>query len=411
MKKTIVTLIAFILCTGFINAQKDKIVGNWLVKEVKTENRTQTPYMITEYTEDSKMIMMGMELATWDYNKKSNEIVMTSEFDKDFNGNSKILKLTNKKLVVEKDDAIITYLKLDLEKIAEANKNSGLMGDWEISSPNPETKYFVTFKELDQFIFIQKDDYHESTIKGTWIFNKDTMSLTMIGFRDKTMPFGESKITRLDAASLELKNNGNTFKAIKKTQPTQKIERLTFTQEDFFTEEGDYLYENEEQKLPWYQLSVYGMRNTYAAINQVTYNYKTLIDETQSFDSKTLTTNVSVNFEEDEIEILFDYIFNGYDSYNLPEDYNLPPNKHDNYNDLFPYEDISFRVVSNEKISVPAGDFDCTVLEGLGSSEEMVKLWMIDDMPGIYAKIIQDNPDEHFGSYHIYELQEIKKTH
>jgi hypothetical protein len=62
------------------------------------------------------------------------------------------------------------------------------------------------------------------------------------------------------------------------------------------------------------------------------------------------------------------------------------------------------------QITTPAGTFECTVLESIDYDEVRKKLWMINDRLGIYARIIEENPDEIFGHYSVYELQEIK-TH
>ncbi len=409
MKKLLITLI-IIVCSFSSKAQESKIIGSWLLTQVETAGEIENIYMVTEYTKDGKMIMMEMEFATWDYNKKTNEIEMKSDFDKDFNGNGKILNLTDKELVIEKMGVKATYQKLDSkEEITTANLNSGLVGMWEFKEvPDSNAKSFVSFIAPDEYIIIQKEEGMEATLKGTWIFDKKDRSLIMLGLRGEDTFAGKNKVIKIDDEVLELENKDEIFKGTKKVENSKKIERLAFSQEDFFTEDGVFKYESDVEKSPWYQLSTYGLRNTYAAINQIKYNYKTQVGNTEAFDTNILTADVSVNLGEQDITLLFDYIFSGYDRYNLIDDYNLPPNKYDSYNDLFPYEDLSFRVTNAENISTPAGSFDCTVIEAIGSSEEKVKLWMIDEMPGVYAKIIQDKPGR-FGYYQIYEIKEIIK--
>lgn len=112
--------------------------------------------------------------------------------------------------------------------------------------------------------------------------------------------FGKSKVLAVDEETLTLEHSGKVFKARRKVSSPHKIERLTFSWDDFFTDDGDYKYEDE------------------------------------------------------------------------------------------------------------AGTFDCTVVEALGDSDLLKKLWMINDRVGIYARIIQEDPDETFGHYAIYELKEIK---
>ena len=77
---------------------------------------------------------------------------------------------------------------------------------------------------------------------------------------------------------------------------------------------------------------------------------------------------------------------------------------------LYPLTDDIFRIVGNEQITTPAGTFNCVVVEVATISDVLKKLWVITDKPGfgIYAKVIDENPDETWGHYSVYELQAIK---
>lgn len=79
------------------------------------------------------------------------------------------------------------------------------------------------------------------------------------------------------------------------------------------------------------------------------------------------------------------------------------------YNYFFPRNEMMYyRLVGVETLEVPAGKYECTVLEGF-DDETKVKYWMINDKPGVYAKIIEEGED-HFGNLEqiVYELEEIK---
>jgi len=175
-----------------------------------------------------------------------------------------------------------------------------------------------------------------------------------------------------------------------------------FTEDDFFDENDEYKYYDDEQKLPWQDS--YGMIMSLENVKQLVYKYSSLIDDKEAFKDKILTANVKANIEESCLSI--DYIFYGYDTYNLPEDTQLPPNKA--YSELlYPERENSFRVTGTEQITTPAGTFDCTVIEVFDNSEIKKKLWMINNKPGIYAKCIHDKSGD-WGHYDIYELQEIQ---
>ena len=95
-------------------------------------------------------------------------------------------------------------------------------------------------------------------------------------------------------------------------------------------------------------------------------------------------------------------------SFNLPKDTKLPPNQFNEYNKLYPEENNSFRVVGKEKITTSAGTFNCTIVEVIEGFDKKLKLWMINDKPYIFAKMIKERTDKMYGYYHMYELQEIK---
>lgn len=63
-------------------AQKSDLVGSWLMTKAEVAGEIQTPYFVTEFNVDGKMLVMGMDIGTWEYNKNNNSIAMKSEFDK-----------------------------------------------------------------------------------------------------------------------------------------------------------------------------------------------------------------------------------------------------------------------------------------------------------------------------------------
>lgn len=396
-------LILFLTFINITNAQTKKIVGSWLMTKVETPEGIQNPYQITDFNANGNMVMMGMEVGTWTYNKKKHSLVLKSDFDKDFNGEGKIEKITDKELVVLKDGVKMFYTKVDNDKIAENNAMSGLFGNWELKNePYPGVTSYLTFTEPDEFKIIQKEEYSKSEYNGTWMYNPNKKSLIMIGLRGEDILRGESKMLLIDSENLELANNEHVYKANRMKASTIKIEHLTFTEDDFYTEDGDYKYEDEEQKLPWLNWSE--LKMGLLDVHQLVYNYSTLIEGTESFKTKTLTADVQASMEEEGFNI--DYIFDGFDRYSPPEEAELRTNYEYSY-PLYPLEDDTYRVVGQEQISTPAGTFDCTVVETFYDSEVAKKLWMINDKIGVYAKIIEDQPGS-FGHYSVYELQEIK---
>ncbi len=407
MKKSTFLLIVFLAFAGMANAQKPELVGSWLMTKAEVDGKVETPYFITEFKDDGIFMVMGIDFGTWEYNAGNNSIVLKSELDKDWNGERKIAVLTEKEMVLKVKEATLFYQKVNVAEIEASNKNSGLLGMWEFKdSPYPAANTFLTFSGPDEFKMIQKEEGLESRLSGTWIFDSQDMSLIMIGLRGEDMLSGESNVFKIDADHLELENNGKVFKAQKKVKSAQKIEHLTFTESDFYNEDGDYKYYDDEYKLPWYDWAE--IKTGLLNVKQLVYNYSTLINGTEAFESKILRADVNATIEEEGFTI--DNIFEGFDSYNLPEEAELPQDR-DYAQSLYPLENSTFRVAGNEQITTPAGTFNCVVIETATFSDALKKLWVITDKPGfgIYARIIEEDPDPTFGHYAVYELQEIKK--
>ena len=406
MKKSTLLIIVLIAFAAISNAQKSKLHGSWLMTKADVGGKVESPYFVTEFKDNGKFMVMGIDFGTWKYNSDNNSIILKSELDKDWNGERKIVNLTEKEMILQKDEAKLFYQKVDIAEIIEANKNSGLMGMWEFKDvPYPDVNTLVTFTEPDEYSMIQKEEYSSSRYLGTWIFDKQEMSLIIIGMNGGNVFKGKNSVLKINEESLELENNGKVFKAKRKAQNAQKIEHLTFSEADFYNEDGDYKYYDDEAKLPWFNWNE--IETGLLKVKQLVYNYSTLINGTETFETKTLTADVKATLEEEGFSI--DNIFIGFDRYNLPEDTKFPENQ-EYSKALYPLTDDIFRVVGNEQITTPAGTFNCAVLEVATDSDVLKKLWVITDKPGfgIYAKIIEEDTDKTWGHYSVYELQEIK---
>lgn len=386
----------------------NKFTGEWLMEKVEVDGKIEFVGQIMDFNSNGILYAQGMMFGKWDYNKEAKKIVfdITEEKDK-MSGEHSIIKSNSSMFSIDVNGSILYFLKIDKEKIAKENSASGLIGTWRLSDEeNPDALHILKFNAPDKFISVEKSQYSgsRSTSNGMWIVNKSEKTVIFIGRLEKLR--GLNKVIAITNNEISLENNGTIYSFKKEAKQVGEIEHLTYTQNDFFTEdgEGEFKYYDDEQKLPWKDYME--MMMTLVNVKQLVYKHSTLIEGVDVFESETLTADVNSNPQEQELSI--DFIFNGYDRYNLPEDTALPPNEFDAYNKLYPTEDNSnFRVVGPEQITTLAGTYDCTVIEVVDGFDRSKKLWMINDKPGIYAKIIDEKRDENFGFYHIYELQEI----
>lgn len=295
------------------------------------------------------------------------------------------------------------------------SQTTEITGRWQLSKVEVGNQTHDNLKAI--YVFAQegiikasRSQESEAINVGTWNYNSNKKLLKMKSAVDKDFN-GEASVLSVNNKSLVFKKEGailyfnrllnKVAKASKVSIPVE-IEKLDFTMDDFFDENEEYKYYDDEEKLPWN--NPLEMLQSLTNVKQLIYHYSKVNTEGEMEENKTLTANVEANVDKQSLSI--DFIFYGYDRYNLPDDADLPPNNE--YTKLlYPEKENAFRVVGNELITIQAGTFDCTVIEVAGEHEECRKLWMMTNKPAVYVKIIVAKPGD-WGYYAVYELQDIK---
>ena len=394
MKKISILILLFSLMVT-INAQKEKLIGSWLMVRAEIGGEIQEPYFIMDYKENGKTVAMEMELGTWKLDESSNTIIMESAFDKDFNGEAKIQKLTEEELIVIKDGAKLFYTRFNSDAIAGNNKKSKLFGIWETKNAEDET-VLIKFEEPDSFVEITSGEGVTSRAAGSWVFNPEENYVIFIGFSHLLR--GKNQIVELTEETLVLESNGTKINA-KKTNSNSQIERLTFEYEDFPEEEM-----SSENNLPW--LNFYEMVEYLNTIKFIKYKSGSLIEEMNILKPNMIMSKIEADTEKQSV--MFSNLAIEYGD-TMQYSQNYKGGLSERYNDFFPKEEPSpYRIIGVEKVTVPAGTFECTVVEGM-DSDDKIKYWMINDKPGIYAKYIIEGISVFDDlKYMVYELEEIK---
>ncbi len=448
MKKVYLLLLVLLALSAGLSAKETPVTGSWLLTKVEEKGKTEEVYAQIVFKDDGYAEWEGRVFGKWVRNKKT--FTIESEMIKEIAAEWKISTLNNDEFILTKPGSKLYFIKFDKSKIEAANKNSGLEGTWKVTEivnagndevveeaveevveeaveeaveePTEEVveegavesgaeEWEDTESDIEKTLIfslpnnlkiLEVFDGGTSTSSGTWMYNELDKTLIVVT-RDENLR-GKSKVVKLTGEELVIENKRGFLVAAKVEQKNIKIERLKFTESDFYDENGDYKYGDDVEKLPWedYYLVLESLKN----IKQLTYDFSTLVDEDAgAFDTKTLTANVVVNMDEETIE--FDDIFKGTDRASVSDDEEMPVSEFSPDNSLFPFEDNSFRVAGQEEITTPAGTFKCTTVETTGHFDEVIKLWMINDKPGVIAKVILDEPG-HFGHYKVFELTEIK---
>ncbi len=412
MKK--ITLLLIIAMSLSINAtaKKTPIVGKWLLTKVEMNGKTQDVYQEVEFKNDGYMAMMGRVLGKWNINNKSKTLTIESDMVKEFAGVRTIKTHTKYELIIEGEKDKMFFTLLDSKKIEKENKKSNLAGTWIIKSD--EGDKYLTLELPDNFKTVFKTEYSTSKASGNWYYNSKDKTVVIIAF-DRELR-GKNTIVSVSDKELVLDNNGTKITAIKQDKEALKkateIERLKFTTEDFYTEDGSSKYENDVEKLPW--KDVYLMYESLSKIKSLDYVMLSLVDDTKAFEEKKLTANITTNTENEVIT--FDKVFVGFDRNSLPDDTEMPTLRVSTESDEyittpFPYDVYTFRVVNqNQELTTAAGTFTCTTVELFGDFDAKIKVWLVNDRPGIVAKIIIDDKDP-LGNidYTIFELTKINQ--
>lgn len=392
MKTIFITFIVSVFSL-LVHAQNSKLVGSWLLTKVEVGDDIHEPYFITDFRSDGMMIVMDMEAGTWKLDDK--KIIMKSELDKDFDGISTIIKITKKELVLTKDAAKLFYSKVDATKISNGNNASGLIGLWKIKNRNNATQ-LLKFEAPDTYTHINANEGMTEKSGGSWIYNSTDESLIIIG--NSYSIRGKNKIINLTETELQFDNNGTIISATKEVSDGSSIERLTFTDSDIPEEPAG------EFNLPWYDY--YAMVEYLQHVSYLKYRNGSLIEELNTFKYSTTISELEANLEEQSISFHNLSVSQG-DTTQFSE--NHKGGMMESGNLFFPKpEPWPYKIIGVETITVPAGTFECTVIIAL-DYDKKYKYWMINDKPGVYAKIITEGVsvfDEL--EYSVVELEEIK---
>ena len=379
-----------------LNAQEKQLQGSWLMIKAEAEDKVQEPYFITDLTKDGKIIVMEIDFGTWKYDKSKNVIIAKSQIDEDFNGNYSVIKLSDDKLILKKENVTSYYVKVDTSKIAETNKKSRLAGKWKIKN-DEDLLQVLEFKLPDTYTFVEADNNSTETTNGSWIYNPKKKFLIMMGFTPKLK--GKINIISITDKKIVLEKNGEQIVGEKKETSKNKIERLTFEEEDFSEREYD-----EHGEFPWNDF--YEMAESLSVVKELVYRYGKLLPKINTFKYSTIISKIKVDIEKPSVKFTNLTVDNG-DTSQYSENYK--GGLTGMYDNFFPQPEISpYRKTGVETVTVPAGTFECSVFEGIDGFDK-VKYWMINDKPGIYAKIIREQIDPFDKlEYSIKELTEIK---
>jgi hypothetical protein len=165
------------------------------------------------------------------------------------------------------------------------------------------------------------------------------------------------------------------------------ISGIGFSEDDFY--EGDHYRYHDDAKIPWIHAQLY---NTFESKKEIGYRVYQNLHETMT------QTDTHIFHFKDNTSTAFSYRRFGLgqedwidmDWYRI--DHNEPywrkKDKEITFSPLFGDMEL-FHFKGKEEVTTPAGTFTCSKIEGIQKPwDAPVVVWMIDDQPGIYAKLV-----------------------
>lgn len=389
--------LTLILFTISATAQNAKLAGSWLLTKAQVQGKTKRPYQLFEFRKDGKLVAMEIKVGTWQYNAKSKTLTLQSKMDKDFNGKGKIVTLTDAQMVLIKDGMTFSYSRVLPAEVAKANKASGLAGDWKLDDP----EYSSTFLKLelpDAFLLVRSQAGETDKARGTWMFDAKDRAIIFIGFSHLLR--GKISLSDAGAEGFTLKLPENTLRAHPVKAEDNKIERLTYSEDDF-PEDA----EPDASRLPWPDFE--DMARALQNVALLQYDFGTLVPELKVLKhTYFILSKVQVDPQKPSVRFT-NFTVTGKDTSQFSENYK--GGLMNSYNAFFPREEPwPYRIKGVENVTIPAGTFECTVVEAMDGDKKL-KYWLVNKLPGVYAKIIQEKVDP-FGdlSYTVQELSSIQ---
>lgn len=381
--KTKLTIVFSICIFFFLKAQKVEITGDWLMYKITIDTKVKTENTTLKFSEEGKIYSRGMDFGEW--KKDGKHLILKSDYTGDeFNGKHLITILTKEELVFSFNSIKYFFKRIDKEKIRKDNQSSNLNGVWRLNHKDFDD-LFLKFELPDQFTFISSSDNSLEQQKGIWKYLPENKEVNIEGVQ--FVFSGKSRIKELLNTNLFLVTPRETIHLIKVNDTIEKLDFSVNT----FTDENS----NKENQLPLKWLDFMELKKNLSKYKNLTYQYKTFITDANAFKTQKIRQKININTEEEFISIS-NVIISKRDTFQFSESVK---GKMMNENNVF-FPELSpdqFRVVGKEKIQTKIGLFNCTVVEGF-IDENKFKYWMIDDSPGVFAKVIQQGIDRFTGN-------------
>ena len=388
--KSVFVILAIMLATLFAQAQKSKLAGNWLLVKVDKNGVAENENTEFLLKKDGLVSSSGFDFAQWHFNAAAMELDLKSPFSEDdgeFNGIHKVKQLTNKQLVFSRGGTTYYFerineeqKRIDAEKTGKTNEASGLAGTWKLKHKVFD-ELFLKLELPETFKFISCASGTTTSTKGQWHYLPETNELELTGVAE-----GEHFILK---GKNRVKDHSADFLALVTARETLSFNRADKSNIEWLTFSANELknHTNDEGRLPKAWQNNASLISHLAKLQSMVYHCKTYVPQAEALkNTGKILKKIDAKPEKGSVSIA-NIMITKYDTLQYSESY--MGNMMNQNNHFFPEEEPGFyRVTGNEKYE----GYECTVIEAV-SEDKKIKLWMINNQPGVYAKIIEQGKD------------------
>lgn len=387
--KLVFAILAIMLATLLTQAQQPKLAGNWLLVKVDKNGVAEDENTEFLFKKDGLVSSSGFDFAKWRFNAAAMEINLAPPLSEDeFNGIHKVKQLTNKQLVFSQGGTTYYFKRIneeqkhiDAEKTGKTNEVSGLAGTWKLNHKVFD-ELFLKLELPETFKFISCASGTTTSTKGQWHYLSETNELELTGVAE-----GEHFILK---GKSRIKDHSSGFLALVTARETLLFNRIDKSNIEWLTFSADELknHTNNESQLPKSWQNNASLISHLAKLQNMVYHCKTYVPQAEALkNTGKILKKIDAKPEKGSVSIA-NIMITKYDTLQYSESY--MGNMMNQNNHFFPEEEPGFyRVTGNEKYE----GYECTVIEAV-SDNKRIKLWMINNQPGVYAKIIEQG--KHF---------------
>jgi len=396
MKKIILVLISLAIISSNVLANTTDVTGQWLMTKAVFDGNTDEVYQTLNFRDDGSAEMQGRVFGSWKANSEDNTVTIKSKMIDEFAGTWKIADSTENEITLNSKNGCLFFTRYNPEEIAKNNIASGLIGVWKLDNKNDEdADILLYFKTPDELLVHYLADGFTGRSSGTWINNKKENSVILM-VQDRLLR-GRSNIVSITNGEFTLKKKGIEITGNRLEQNSETREQLPLTENDNNTTtitQNDETTGLNSENLSWFNIEA--KRSYLKDVTTLKYTKSTLLDNFDVFITEDISADVSFDKYNESIKI--DDIFD-----------ELPGSNEYEENAFYPLEKpFEYTVAGEKDITVPAGTFKCTVVEINDEFEgSRTRLYMINNRPGVYAKIITVKKDFDDETYNMYELTRI----